>query len=161
MPAYSEREEEYNQTVTFEEALASNKYLLYTAVGHSMMPLLRPCKDIIEIKPLDTPPQKYSIYLYKRNGQYILHRCLSSDPYIFAGDHNTFKEYDVNDDMILGVMTRVIRDGKSIYPDNWKYKLYSHLWVDFYSARVFILKKKSKVRYAVHKLNSLVKRTRA
>ena len=92
---------------------------------------------------------------YKRSPQYILHRIIKVRPnngYVIAGDHNTFKEYDVTDDMILGVMTRVIRDGKSIYPTDWRYKIYYHLWVDFYPIRVFILKMKAKMRAAACRL---------
>lgn len=131
---------------TFEEILQEKGYILYTNVGCSMMPLLRENKDIIEIRSINKPLQKYDVILYKRGVSYILHRIISICPngrYVIAGDHNTFKEFDVTDDMILGIMTRVIRDGKIITPDNFKYKLYSHLWVDFYPVRVFLIKSKA------------------
>ena len=142
---------------SFEKMLCTKGYIVYTNVGCSMMPLLREKKDIIEIRPLQMERErckKYDVVLYKRSNIYILHRVLKVTPtgYIIAGDHNTFKEYDVTDDMILGVMTRVIRDGKSIYPTDWRYKIYSHLWVDFYPIRVLILKLKAKERVMVHRL---------
>ena len=139
---------------TFEGMLEEKGYLVYTNVGVSMMPLLRQRRDIIEIHKQFCRCKKYDVVLYKRGESYILHRVLKVTPsgYIIAGDHNTFKEYDVTDDMILGVMTRMIRDGKSIYPTDWRYKIYSHLWVDFYPIRVLILKLKAKERVMVHRL---------
>ena len=132
--------------VTFEELLEKDGYLVYTNVGYSMMPLLRQKKDIIEIKKKSSERcKKYDVVLYKRGELYILHRVLKvlPDRYIMAGDHNVFLDLPVTDDMILGVMTRVIRDGKSITPDNIWYKMYVHLWCDFYPIRVFLLKAKA------------------
>ena len=129
--------------VTFEELLDKDGYLVYTNIGTSMLPLLRERRDIIEIRKKTTPRcKKYDVVLYKRGEKYILHRILRvlPDGYLIAGDHNTFVERDVTDDMILGVMTRVIRNGKTIYPDNPLYRLYVHLWCDWYPARMFLLR---------------------
>lgn len=128
--------------LSFEEMIATHGYVAYTCVGVSMMPLLRERKDIVVIQPQKERPKKYDVLLYKRDGQYILHRVLKVLPnggYLIAGDHNTFVERDITDEMILGKMTRIIRGGKSIYPTDWKYRLYVHLWVDFYPIRVTIL----------------------
>lgn len=132
--------------VTFEELLEKDGYLIFTNVGYSMLPLLRQKKDIIEIKKNSSERyKKYDVVLYKRGEQYILHRILKvfPDRYVVAGDHNIFLDPPVTDDMILGVMTRVIRNGKSITPDNLWYKVYVHLWCDFYPIRVFLLKAKA------------------
>lgn len=138
---------------SFEEMMERDGYLVYTNKGYSMMPLLRPGQDLIEIKPLSGRARKYDVVLYKRKQDpgvpYILHRVLKVLPdghYIIAGDHNCFKEYDITDDKIAGIMTRVVRDGKSIYPTDWKYKVYVHLWCDFYPVRATILYVKRFVR---------------
>ena len=142
---------------TFESMLKEDGFLVYTNVGCSMLPLLRQRRDIIEIRPLTAHPKKYDVVLYKRGDRYILHRIIAVRPdgYVIAGDHNTFKEYDVTDDMILGVMTRVIRDGKSVYMTDWRYKVYYHLWVDFYPVRVFVLRGKAKARRIAHRVRLL------
>ena len=143
--------------VSFEELLEKDGYLVYNNLGYSMLPLLRQKKDIIEIRKNSSERyKKYDVVLYKRGEQYILHRIIKvlPDRYIIAGDHNTFIDPPVTDDMILGVMTRVIRDGKSITPDNFWYKVYVHLWCDFYPIRVFLLKAKS----FVYRCLSFVKR---
>ena len=130
---------------SFEDLLETKGYIVYRNTGYSMIPLLRPKRDVIEIRPLTGRPKKYDVVLYKRDNKYILHRILRvlPDGYIIAGDHNTFIETDVTDDMILGVMTKVQRNGKNITPDNIWYKIYVHLWCDLHPLRVFLLKAKA------------------
>ena len=134
--------------ITFEKVLEKNGVLVYTNVGTSMMPLLRQRKDIIEIRQKEGKCKKYDVVFYKRGDRYILHRILRVLPngYLIAGDHCTFVEKDVTDNMILGVMTRVLRNGKSITPDNFRYKIYTHLWCDCYPVRMFIIKAKYRIK---------------
>ena len=100
--------------------------------------------------------KKYDVVLYKRDNKYILHRILKvlPDGYIIAGDHNVFIETDIKDKDILGVMKRVVRDGKSITPDNIWYKIYVHLWCDVYPVRMMILR----VKWFVYRCLRFVKR---
>ena len=129
--------------VTFEEVLEKNGVLVYTNGGSSMMPLLRQRRDIIEIRKKDpaTRCKRYDAVLYKCGNKYILHRVLKVRPrdYVICGDHNIRREYGITDDHILGVMTRVVRNGKPIYPTDWRYRLYVHLWCDFFPVRASIL----------------------
>ena len=144
---------------TFEEVLDRNNYIVYTNVGYSMLPLLRQRKDVIEIRKKEPGRcKKYDVVLYKRGTRYILHRILKvlPDGYIIAGDHNTFIEKDVKDDMILGVMTRVIRDGREVTPDNIWYKLYVHLWCDFYPVRMLLIKMKLFALRALRKTKKII-----
>ena len=143
----------------FEELLEKDGYLVYTNVGTSMMPLLRQRRDIIEIQKKGSERcNKYDAVLYKYGDKYILHRILKVRPndYVICGDHNIRREYGITDDQILGVMTRVIRDGKSIYPSDWKYKLYVHLWCDFFHVRVAILYTKRLFHAAGHRMKKLL-----
>ena len=128
---------------TFEELLQKDGYIIYTNVGYSMMPLLRQKKDLIEIRQkAQDRCQKYDVVLYKRGNKYILHRILKvlPDGYLIAGDHCATIEKDITDKDILGVMTRVIRNGKAITPDYLWYKLYVHLWCDVYPLRFILLR---------------------
>ncbi len=134
---------------SFEGFLETQGYLLYTNVGFSMLPLLRQRQDIIEIRKKEPGRcKKYDVVLYKRGENYILHRILKVLPegYLIAGDHNTFVERDITDEKILGVMTRVIRNGKDIYMDNLWYRLYVHLWCDCWPLRMSIIRGSRKVR---------------
>ena len=152
-------EAEVNPT-TFEELLNEKGYIVYTNVGLSMMPLLRPRKDIIEIRKKGPDRcRKYDVVLYKRSDKYILHRILKVLPdgkYIIAGDNNTFLEKDITDDQILGVMTRVIRDGKSINVEDQSYQAYVHLWCDAYPVRMGLLKVSHKTASGLSKVKRLL-----
>ena len=139
---------------SFEEMLRNKGYLVYTAVGSSMRPFLRERRDVIEIRPTKGRCGKYDVILYRRGDLYILHRILrvKRDSYIIAGDNNTFVETDVTDGMILGVMTRVLRNGRPVAPDNMLYRLYVHLWCGCYPVRMMILRIRQKIRAALGKI---------
>lgn len=134
---------EDNNQYTIREYLDKTGYFIYTNVGFSMLPLLRQRRDIIEIKKKGPGRcKKYDVVLYKRGEMYILHRILKVrlSGYIIAGDNNTFVDPDVTDEMILGIMTRVIRNGKDICMDNPWYRFYVHLWCDCWPLRMLILR---------------------
>lgn len=148
---------------SFEELLDDKGVIVYTNVGYSMLPFLRQRKDVIEIRKKEPGRcKKYDVILYKRGKSYILHRILKvlPDGYIIAGDHNVFIETDVNDDMILGVMTGVIRNGKKVTPDNIWYKLYVHLWCDAYPMRMLLLRIKWFIyrclRFVIRRVKKLI-----
>lgn len=137
------------EAYSFEKMLKEKGYLVFTNVGTSMLPLLRERRDIIEIRPVNGRIKKYDVALYKRGNMYVLHRCLgslSNGNYIFAGDNNYGREYDVTDEMILGVMSAVIRNGKNLSISDWRYKAYYHIWCDCYPVPVFIMHLVLKVR---------------
>lgn len=121
-----------------------NKYgkLIYTNVGNSMMPLLRERKDLLIIEKPKGRLKKYAVPLYKRSSeQYVLHRILKvrKEDYVICGDNRWQKEYGITDQQIIGVLTGIVRDGKVITINSWRYRLYVHLWCDFYWIRAGIL----------------------
>ena len=148
----SDNRQSEKEIYTFEELLDQKGYLVYTNVGISMLPLLRERRDLIEIRKKQGRCKKYDVVLYKRGDKYILHRIIKvrEHDYVIRGDNCIAQEYGITDDMILGVMTRVVRDGKDIYTTDWRYKLYYHLWVDFYPIRILILKLKTKAWAVAH-----------
>ena len=126
----------------FEEVLNEKGYLVYYTVGVSMLPLLRQKKDIVIIEAKGKERcRKYDAVLFKRGGKYVLHRILKvrPDDYVIVGDNQYIREYGVTDEQILGIMTRLIRNGKEISVRNKWYLLYVHLWCDFYPIRAGIL----------------------
>ena len=144
--------EEYPRTSSFAETLEKKGYIVYTNMGYSMLPLLRQQKDVIEIRKKGPGRcRKYDVVLYKRGNKYILHRILKVLPegYLIAGDHCTVVERDIKDDNILGVMTRVLRNGKNITPENIWYRIYVHLWCDVYPVRMMVLWIKSFFKKAI------------
>ena len=139
---------------TFEEQLAQNGKLIYTNKGDSMMPLIKQDRDLLIIEPAIGRLKKYDVPLYKRDsGQYVLHRILKvrEDDYVICGDNRWVKEYGIQDRHIIGVLTAVVRDSKEISVNNWKYKLYVHLWCDMFPIRAFIV-------HAVNKIKRIIRR---
>lgn len=136
---------------TYEEQLQEHGKLIYTNVGDSMMPLLRQNRDlmVIEARPQGRL-KKYDAVLYKRpaTGAYVMHRILEvrEDDYVLCGDNRCWKEEGVKDDWILGILTAVIRDGKQISVTDRKYRLYVHLWCDFFPVRRIILILRNRLR---------------
>lgn len=128
---------------TFEEEIETNGKLLYTNVGDSMYPLIRQDRDILIIEKVDGRLKKYDVPLYKRdNNQYVLHRILKvrKDDYVIAGDNRCNKEFGITDKNIIGVLTGIVRNGKEISIRDIKYKIYVHIWCDFFPIRAFVLK---------------------
>ena len=131
---------------TFEEQLAKNGKLIYTNRGDSMMPLIKQDRDLLIIKPVHGRLKKYDVPLYKRDsGQYVLHRILQvrKHDYVICGDNRWVKEYGIRDRHIIGVLTAVVRNGKEISVNDWKYRLYVHLWCDLFLIRAFVLRIKN------------------
>jgi hypothetical protein len=118
-----------------------------------MMPLIRQGQDLVEIVRKDDGVRcsKYDVVLYKRGDRYILHRILKvmREGYVIAGDHNYTREYDITDRQILGVLTAVVRDGRRIDVNDKPYRVYVHMWCDFYHVRAAILVFKAFARRGV------------
>ena len=123
---------------TFEQALDEHGSFVTTAQGVSMMPLIRPGRDLVEItRKGEARCKKHDVVLYKRDGKYILHRVLKVRPgdYVIAGDHQIYKEYGVTDADIIGVLSAVIRKGKRIAVTDPNYLRYVRLWCGLYPVR--------------------------
>lgn len=127
---------------TFEEEIRRKGKLVYTNVGDSMEPLIKQGRDLLIISAVNGRLKKYDVPLYKRDsGQYVLHRILKvrTDDYVICGDNRWQREYGITDRHIIGVLTGIVRDGKEISVTDKKYRLYVHLWCDFFYVRAFIL----------------------
>lgn len=128
---------------TFEEEIRRTGRIVYTNVGDSMLPLIREKKDLLIIEKVSGRLKKYDVPLYKRDsGQYVLHRILrvGDGDYVICGDNRYKKEYGITDRHIIGVLTGVVRDGKTISVTDKKYLLYVHLWCDLFPLRAFVLR---------------------
>ena len=134
---------------TFEEELNRNGQIVYTNVGSSMLPLIREKRDLLIIKKAEGRLKKYDVPLYKRdNGAYVLHRILKvrKEDYVICGDNRYSREYGIQDRHIIGVLTAVVRDGKTIRMTDRNYRFYVHLWCDFFYIRAMILYVREKLK---------------
>ena len=118
---------------TFEEVLAEKGTLIYTNVGDSMYPLIKP-RDLLVIKRAELPLKRLDIPLYKRdNGQYVLHRIIKvrKDDYLICGDNRVGVESGITDRHMIGVLTDIIRSGETISVYSAKNRIYAHFCCDF------------------------------
>ncbi|MCM1315835.1 MAG: S24/S26 family peptidase [Alistipes senegalensis] len=127
----------------FRSELEKHGKIIYTNVGDSMMPLIKQGRDVLIIQKNDGRLKKYDIPLYQRDsGKYVLHRILKvrENDYIICGDNRCHKETGITDRHIIGLLTGIIRNGREISVTDFRYRVYVHLWCDFFPVRVFLIK---------------------
>lgn len=116
-------------TKKFEDIINEQGQLVYTNVGDSMYPLIKP-RDLLVIKKITAPLKKNDIPLYKRDsGQYVLHRIvkIKNGEYYICGDNRAFIERGITDRHIIGVLTDIVREGKTIPVNSPEFKSYVKL----------------------------------
>lgn len=135
-------------TTTFEAELNQRGHIVFTNVGTSMMPLLRQGRDLMVIEKKGPERcRKYDAVLFRRdNGQYVLHRILAvrERDYLIVGDNCYQKEY-VDESHILGVLTKVVRDGRTISVEDRMYQAYVHLWCGCFPVRSALLRMRHRI----------------
>lgn len=127
-------------TAVFEEELNSTGRLVYTNKGVSMMPLIRPGKDVWVIEKRSPEEIKINdVVLFRgpvvqgeegEHGFYVLHRVLKRYPdgrFWIVGD-NCVTGDDVDPSDVLGVMTSLNRGGKMVDFHSFTYRAYVRLW---------------------------------
>lgn len=127
---------------SFGELLARDGRLVYTNVGDSMKPLIREGRDLLVIEPKRGGLRKYDVPLYRRDdGRYVLHRVLRvrADDYVLCGDNRRSKEHGVTDRHIIGVLTAVVRDGRTVSVTDRGYRLYVRVWCGLFPLRALML----------------------
>ena len=136
--------------VSLKEELMRSGNVIFTNKGVSMRPLLREGRDlmIIEKRRSDTRLAPGMAVLFERpTGDLVLHRIYRKDGggYLILGDNCINPEY-VEDHMIIGILTGVVRDGKKrIDVTDKSYQRYVKLWTATYPVRKLFLKLKNKI----------------
>ena len=135
--------------LTLEECLAENGFLTYRIRGVSMQPMLRQGRDLFTVIPKGPERcKKYDVVLYRRpSDPYVLHRIIEvrPDSYVILGDNCIAKEYGIRDEDILGVLTSFRHNGHTVSVSDWRYRLYSRVWVFFQPVRIFCKRVKGKL----------------
>ena len=105
--------------------------------GVSMQPLLYEGKTVAVIMPLSGPLKRGDVPLYQRaNGELVLHRVIHvrNGDYAIRGD-NCYDLEPVCPEQLLGVMTEVVRNGKTIHVTDFGYRCYWKIWLFSYPVR--------------------------
>ena len=121
---------------TFEEILKKDRRLVYKTRGISMLPMLHQNRDIVVIVPPEGQLKKYDVALYKRGSSYVLHRIIGiqDGEYLIRGD-NTYRIEHVPQELVIGVLTGFVRNGKSYTAEDTGYQIYCRLWNAIYPMR--------------------------
>ena len=129
-----------------EDIIEKEGYYISTSVGNSMLPFLRERKDTIVIQKREQYKQ-FDVVLYKRNGNYVLHRIIKVLPETFhiRGDNCYYDEY-VKHNEIIGVMVECYRGEKKVNLNSIFYKLYVCIRVYSYPIRSVFNKIKIKIK---------------
>lgn len=127
------REDKNLKSRGLEEILKEQGKLVLTAEGNSMLPCIRPKKDVLILEPVKEEVCRHQVILYRReNGAYVLHRVMENsdhNSYVLCGDNQYRKEYGVQPEQILAALTGFYRGNQYIDCEkNKKYKQYVKLW---------------------------------
>lgn len=141
--------------MTLAEQLETAGVVVHTNKGTSMMPLLRENRDLMVIRKRGAGRfHKYDAVLFRRdNGDYVLHRILRVDPdsYWIVGDNCAAGE-TVREEQVLGILTEIVRDGKTIRVTDKGYRAFVFVWCILFPVRSLWLRGAALVRAAGKKL---------
>ena len=104
--------------------------IVYKVSGTSMLPLLKQETDLVVICKISAPLKPRDIVLYQRdNRTFVLHRVIEvhGDSYTMRGDNCSQLEHGIRRDQILGKLTQIVRDGKSIDLSSRSYEAYARI----------------------------------
>ena len=120
-----------NGGLEIERAIVENGEIVCCTSGVSMYPMLRNRRDMVVISKLDRKLKKYDVPLYRMpSGKLLLHRIIkiTDKGYVIRGDNRFNNEYNITDNMIIGVLKAFYREGKFYDCETHKgYKLYIRL----------------------------------
>lgn len=115
-----------------EEAFNRNAVFKIPITGTSMNPLLVQGRDFVFLEKPKLPLEIGDIPLYRRdNGLFVLHRVVGKDEngYILCGDNQFILERGITDEHIIGVVSEIVRDGKTFSVTDDDYIEYKNKYV--------------------------------
>lgn len=128
------------------------------STGMSMAPLFHHMRDEVALEAADGRAlSKYDMVLYRRDsGQYVLHRIVgyTEQGYILRGDAQYISEAPVRPDQIIARVTGFKRNGREHSCCEFKYRVYSIVWVNTCFIRQVYTMVKSRVGILYYKIFS-------
>ena len=141
-----------------EQLLRSGQSVQFYPTGWSMYPLIINGRDQAVVVPVgDRKLRRGDVVLYRREGSIlVLHRIVRVRPegYYMVGDNQKEIEGPLRPEQMLGVMTHVIRKGRTISVNNLLYRLYSGIWLLLRPVRPAISRTVAAIRRPFRRKNS-------
>lgn len=132
-----------------EEQLNNGKTVKFQPQGTSMLPMLRPGKDLVLLGKAPAVLKKNDLPLYIRaDGHFVLHRVVAvkNGKYIMCGDNQWKLEYNILPEQILGIAQGFYREEKYISSDNFLYRIYCTMRTSMLKLRIFPSRVKNKIK---------------
>ena len=112
---------------------AEGKKVIVTAVGNSMLPLIRNRKDAIILTAYEGSQLNIGdmVFYKRKDGKYVLHRIVDvaqDGSFIILGDNQTVIEKGIKKDQIIAVPTAIIRGKKTVSVTSGEYLRYKKIW---------------------------------
>ena len=129
---------EKKEKLNIEEVLLKEGKYGGPTSGVSMLPMLKTGRDSVVIRPPAGRLKRLDVALYKRGGDYVLHRVIEvkDGGYVIRGD-NCYGDEAVREGDVLGVLTEFFRKDKHVFCTDKKYLRYAKRRVKLYPARRF------------------------
>ena len=107
--------------------LAETGQAYVRVTGTSMLPLLRPMRDGVVIRPAGKLRPGDIVLCDRGNGRYVLHRVIrmGRDGFTMAGDHQGHAEPGFSRDQVLGVVREIDRGNRRISVNSFFLVLYA------------------------------------
>ena len=118
--------------------------------GISMMPLIRPDKDLVTIVSPDELKKDDIVLFVRPSGQFVLHRIfeIKKGRYNIIGDNQKVIEFKVPRERIVAKVKSIQRDGETVDFESKEYKKYLKKFrrkVNFYRFPSFLSIIKQKI----------------
>lgn len=138
-----------------QDKIAQGEPLLIAPQGTSMFPFLIAGRDKVLITPITSQkrPRRGDIVLYRREeGLLVLHRMHHHNRkgYFFTGDNQTELEGPLDREQLLGIVTRICRQGRDFSPRHPAFWIAGRLWLRVRPFRPMISKSAKKILTALH-----------
>ena len=124
------------------QQLAATGRAYVSVTGNSISPLLRHLRDGVTVLPPKTILRGDIVLFDRMNGHYALHRVIQTNKtgFAMAGDNQWHIETDLSYQQVVGVVSEIIRDGKTFSIERHLIKGYTLLVVIVAKPRIYIYK---------------------
>lgn len=126
------------------ELIEEGRQVRMTVSGGSMNPLICHQRDSVLLNPVQSELKRGDIVFYQRiNGQFVLHRIcrIDSEGKIYCiGDAQTEIEGPLDQKQVFAIVTGINRKGRWIYPGDFWWEFFAHIWLKIIPFRRIIIK---------------------
>jgi hypothetical protein len=132
------------------ERIAQGQSVRFYPQGISMLPMLRPGTDSVELSAPPAKLKKYDLPLYQRkDGSFVLHRVVKvGQTYCCAGDNLLRVEKGVEQGQMIALVTAFYRGDQRHSVGQLSYRLYCRCWAVYRLLR----RVKRKLRRIINRL---------